>query len=183
MEDRELLDGLPILRLLPPQARSLVVGSFVPVDFTFGETIVEEGAPADAFFVLATGRARIVKRSERGEEIPLDTLRPGDSFGEMGLLEHSTRTATVRASSDVRALRLDKSVFEALVSQSPEIRRALELQIRHRRLSNFFHNFTPFTRLPADALRLLLDDLEPVEVPRGNLVLRQNAPAVITISK
>ena len=177
MEDRELLDGLSILRLLPAQARALVVGSFVPVDFTFGETIVEEGAPADAFFVLASGRARIVKRSERGEEIPLDTLRPGDSFGEMGLLEHSTRTATVRASSDVRALRLDKSVFEALVSQSPEIRRALELQIRHRRLSNFFHNFTPFARLPADALRLLLDDLKPVEVPRGNFVLRQNEPA------
>ena len=86
MDDRELLDSLSILRLLPTQARALVVGSFVPVEFTFGETIVEEGAPADAFFVLASGRARIVKRSDRGEEIALDTLRPGDSFGEMGLL-------------------------------------------------------------------------------------------------
>jgi HlyB family type I secretion system ABC transporter len=177
MEDRELLDSLPILRLLPGDARKLVVGSFVPVTFTFGETIVREGDPADAFYVLASGKARIVKRSEQGEEIPLDTLRPGDAFGEMGLLEHSTRTATVRASTDVRALRLDKSVFEALVSQSPKIRHYLELQIRHRRLSNFFHNFTPFARLPADALRTMLADLQPVSVGQGRLVLRQGDAA------
>ena len=43
MEERDLLDNLPILRLLPGDARALVVGSFEPVSFSFGDTIVREG--------------------------------------------------------------------------------------------------------------------------------------------
>ncbi|HYT32081.1 MAG TPA: peptidase domain-containing ABC transporter [Thermoanaerobaculia bacterium] len=177
MEERDLLDNLPILRLLPGDARALVVGSFEPVSFSFGDTIVREGEVADAFYVLASGRARIVKNADTGEEIPMSSLRAGDSFGEMGLLDHSTRTATVRASSDVWAWRLDKSVFEALLVQTPEIRQYLELQIRHRQLSNFFRHFTPFTRLPPPALALLLGDLENVTCDRGDLVVRQGEAA------
>jgi HlyB family type I secretion system ABC transporter len=177
LEERDLLDNLPILRLLPGDARTLVVGSFQPVSFSFGDTIVREGEPADAFYVLASGRARIVKNTDAGEEIPLSSLRAGDSFGEMGLLDHSTRTATVRASSDVQAWRLDKSVFEALLVQTPEIRQYLELQIRYRQLSNFFRHFTAFTRLPAPALALLLGDLENVTCDRGALVVRQGEAA------
>ncbi|HTD53024.1 MAG TPA: cyclic nucleotide-binding domain-containing protein, partial [Thermoanaerobaculia bacterium] len=177
MEERDLLDNLPILRLLPGDARALVVDSFEPVSFSFGDTIVREGEVADAFYVLASGRARIVKNADTSDEIPMSSLRAGDSFGEMGLLDHSTRTATVRASSDVRAWRLDKSVFEALLVQTPEIRQYLELQIRHRQLSNFFRHFTPFTRLPPPALALLLGDLENVTCDRGDLVVRQGEAA------
>jgi ATP-binding cassette subfamily B protein len=176
MTDRDLLEGLAILRFLPASARALVVDSFVPVSFTFGDTIVKEGDPADAFYVLVSGRARIVRRTEQGEEISLSTLRAGDSFGEMGLLEHSTRTATVRASSDVSALRLDKSVFESLLKQSPDIRIYLELQIKHRKLENFFRHFTPFARLPPDALQLLLDELASVSAPPRTLVVREGDP-------
>ena len=176
MSDRDLLEGLAILRFLPQSARALVVDSFVPVSFSFGDIIVREGDPADAFYVLVSGRARIIKRTEQGEEISLNTLRSGDSFGEMGLLEHSTRTATVRASSDVSALRLDKSVFESLLKQSPDIRIYLELQIKHRKLENFFRHFTPFARLPPEALQLLLDELASVSVAAGTLVVREGDP-------
>src|SRR5215471_5609212 len=176
MSDRDLLEGLAILRFLPQSARALVVDSFVPVSFSFGDIIVREGDPADAFYVLVSGRARIIKRTEQGEEISLNTLRSGDSFGEMGLLEHSTRTATVRASSDVSALRLDKSVFESLLKQSPDIRIYLELQIKHRKLENFFRHFTPFARLPPEALQLLLDELASVSVTAGTMVVREGDP-------
>jgi HlyB family type I secretion system ABC transporter len=173
VDDRSVLEDLPILRFLPGEARALVTSSFVPVDFSFGDTIVREGDDADSFFVLVSGKARIVKKAEQGEEIALATLRPGDSFGEMGLLDHSTRTATVRASSDVSTLRLDKAVFEALVRQSPGIRQYFELQIKHRKLENFFRHFTPFTRLPPEALQRLLAELEPLAVDEGTLVVRQ----------
>src|SRR5215472_6784135 len=176
MSERDLLEGLAILRFLPQSARALVVDSFVPVSFSFGDIIVREGDPADAFYVLVSGRARIIKKTEQGEEISLNTLRSGDSFGEMGLLEHSTRTATVRASSDVSALRLDKSVFESLLKQSPDIRIYLELQIKHRKLENFFRHFTPFARLPPEALQLLLDELASVSVAPGTIVVREGDP-------
>src|SRR6202040_4244929 len=118
---RAMLDNLPLLELLPPDARQLVVDSFVPVAFPFGSVIVTEGEEADAFYVLATGRARVVKKGEHGQEVSLAAMRPGDSFGEIGLLQQTTRSATVRASADVELFRLDRSVFEALVRNHPAL--------------------------------------------------------------
>ncbi|HEY7676695.1 MAG TPA: peptidase domain-containing ABC transporter [Candidatus Methylomirabilis sp.] len=174
MDDaRSMLADLPALGLLPPDLRKLVVDSFVPASFPFGSLIVREGDEGDAFYVLASGRARVVKQAEGGEEIALNVLRPGDSFGEMGLLERTARTATVRASSDAEVFRLDRSVFTALVENYPEIRDYFELQIRHRTLHNFFRVYSPFGRLPVEALRTMLAGLETVIVQARELVIRQ----------
>ena len=134
MEERDLLDNLPILRLLPGDARALVVGSFEPVSFSFGDTIVREGEVADAFYVLASGRARIVKNADTGEEIPMSSLRAGDSFGEMGLLDHSTRTATVRAgaTSEVIVAALDRAAFDHLLAGSAPTKEEISRAMRQR---------------------------------------------------
>ncbi len=177
LDERERLEELPILRYLPAQARAIVLDSFVPETFSFGDVIVAEGDPASAFYVLVSGRARIVKKTDTGEEIPLNTLRPGESFGEIGLLEHTTRTATVRASGDVSTLRLDKSVFEALVRQNPEIRHWFEIQTERRKLENFFRHYAPFARLSPEALGILLGELEPVVVEKGTLIVEEGGAA------
>jgi HlyB family type I secretion system ABC transporter len=170
------LEGLPLLALLPPDLRELVSARFVPVTYSFGAVIVSEGEEADALYVLTAGRLRVLKRDERGEEISLSVLRPGESFGEMGLLERTRRTATVRASSDVEALRLDRAAFDELVLGSPDLRRHFELQIRHRALHNFFRQYSAFGRLPVEALRVLLAELEVVAVAAGETVIRQGDP-------
>src|SRR2546430_16969685 len=62
----------------------------------FGDLIVKQGEPASAFYILISGRARVVKSgSSNGEEIVLGTLRPGESFGEAELTEGGTRSAPV----------------------------------------------------------------------------------------
>ena len=173
---RAALHELPLLAFLPPDVRDLVVDSFVPESFEFGSAIVREGEEADAFYVLVSGRARVIKTGRGGEEISLNVLRPGDSFGEMALLDSTTRAATVRASSDVEVFRLDKSLFNALLETNPEIRKYLDLHIRHRSLQNFFRLYSPFAGLPADALAALLDDLEVVTAEKGERVIRQGDP-------
>ncbi len=172
-DPRAILRDLPLLRFLPPEHRQRVVERFVPVSFPFGAVIVQEGTEADAFYVLAAGRARVVKRSAGGDEIPLNALRPGDSFGEMALLQPGTRTATVRASSDVEALRLDRAAFEALVEAYPDLKQYFALQVRHRSLHNFLREYSPFGRLPVEALALFLETLETVSVEAGTLVIGQ----------
>jgi HlyB family type I secretion system ABC transporter len=171
------LDDLPILRLLPDQARALVVHSFVPACFPFGSVIVREGEVADALYLLVSGRARVLKQGESGEEVPLGLLQPGDSFGEMGLLDGAPRSATVRASSDVVALRLDRSIFEALLRVHPEIRVYFELQSKCRKLQGFFRHFPAFARLPPEAVvGIVLAELKPFPVESGQLVVRQGDP-------
>jgi len=173
---RELLDDLPLLQFVPAETRRLVAASFVPVSFAFGQPIVTEGAPADAFYMLASGTARVIKTGLTGEEVSLALLRPGDCFGEMGLLQDTTRNATVRASGDVDVFRLDRSIFQALVHATPDLRSQIELQVKHRHLHTFFRLYSPFAKLPTPALKLLLGELKTTSVGPGDIVIKEGAP-------
>src|SRR5215212_12043316 len=106
-----VLPEIPIFALMPPDVRTLVVASLEPVSCKFGEVIVHEGDDADAFYVIVSGSARALKHADNGDEVPLDVLRTGDSFGFVELIEETPRVATVRASEELHALRLDRAVF------------------------------------------------------------------------
>ncbi len=167
------LDGLPVLKLLSDDARRLVVEAFEPVSYGFGEVIVEEGARADGFYVIVSGSARVLRRGEQGEERSLGMLGPGDSFGEIALLEDGHRTATVRASGAVEALKLDKAVFRAVVQVNPEIREHFEHHFERVHLRDLFRLSSEFSQLDPDTLESLIDALERVTVAKGEIVVRQ----------
>jgi HlyB family type I secretion system ABC transporter len=176
--DRGVLDELPILRFLPDDARALVVRRFVAASYPFGTVIAAEGTPTDALYVLVSGRARVVKKGADGDEIALNILRAGDSFGEAELLDAKPRPTTVRASSDVLALRLDASDFRGLVDAHPDIRTYLELQLKHATLQRFFRNVPAFNRLPPEAVAgVVLAELEPVVFDAGDTIYRQGDQA------
>jgi CRP-like cAMP-binding protein len=126
MSDKQIaLEQLPMMMSLPPELKKLVIDCFAPASFSFGGDIVTEGEEADAVYVLAQGRARMVKRGVNGEEIPLNLLEPGETFGATGLLDPTVigkRATTVRASSDVQAYKLDPTLFQALLANHPEIK-------------------------------------------------------------
>ena len=170
------LENLPLLTLLPEELRKLVVESFVPLQFGFGETILREGDPPDGFYVLQSGLARVVKRAEDGQEVSLSVLHEGEFFGEAGLLEATPRTASVRAASEVHCLRLDVSVFAALVRVYPRIGEAFALQTRARRLSNFLRVHSAFARLPQAVIAPMLTRLSAIELQPGELAVREGDP-------
>src|SRR5262245_41432769 len=90
MSDKRIaLEELPMMMFLPQDLKRLVMDCFVPASFNFGGDIVVEGEESDAVYVLAEGRARMVKRGVNGEEIPLNVLKPGETFGATGLLDPS----------------------------------------------------------------------------------------------
>jgi ATP-binding cassette subfamily B protein len=168
-----ILEQVRVLQLLPEDARRLVQGSFVPVSFGFGELIVEEGSAADGFYVIVSGSARLLRRADTGEEMSLGSLGPGDSFGEIALLEDGDRTSSVRASSPVEALKLDRSVFRAVLESSPEIRGHFERHVERLRLRDLFRLSSLMGALEPDTLDALIHSVERVTVGRGELVVRQ----------
>ena len=172
-DSRSILKNTPLLRLLPSDVRKIVIDSFLPLSISFGLPIVKEDEPANAFYVLVSGKARVVKKAQNGEEIELNVLRPGDSFGEMSLMEDTAARATVRAVSEVEVLKLDRSVFNAVVQNNPQIRKYLELQSRHRSIHNFFQLYAPFKGLPTEALDILLKELEETVFPSNTMVISE----------
>jgi ATP-binding cassette subfamily B protein len=159
--------------MLPPVVRERVASHLAEVTYGFGDVIVREGDQADAFYVLTGGRARVVKTGEGGEELPLNVLRAGDPFGEMALHQGGVRTATVRCSSEVTALRLGRDDFLRLVGELPELRETLELRVRHRALHNFLREFSELGHLPLPVLRSLLERLTPVTCAAGAMIVQE----------
>jgi ABC-type bacteriocin/lantibiotic exporter with double-glycine peptidase domain/CRP-like cAMP-binding protein len=173
LDPRALVGELAAFAILPEQVRTLVAESFELVSYPFGAVVVREGDEADAFFVLAAGSARVVKEGEHGEEVPLNVLRRGDSFGEMALLAETVRLATVRASSAVQALRLGKSVFAALTRSHPQVREVFQALANGRSLWNFFRVHSAFSQLSNEALALLVSELERVNVRTREIIVRE----------
>src|ERR1700759_360819 len=104
----EILQRSAFLKLLPEEHRARLSEVFRSEHYEFGDLIVRQGEEADAFYLLTSGRARGVKSTVHGEELVLQTLRPGSEFGESALIDGGTRTATVRCSTSVEVLRLGR---------------------------------------------------------------------------
>ncbi|MBA3832173.1 MAG: peptidase domain-containing ABC transporter [Chthoniobacterales bacterium] len=180
--DDSLLRRSSLFQFLPEEHFEKLRALLQEEHHEFGDIIVRQGEPAASFYVLLSGRARVVKVDQNGAEIVLASLKPGDSFGEAALAEGGTRSATVRCSTGVEALRLDRDDFLELATQNPELKQHLEMTARHRALHGFLYQFSNFGRLPVPALRSLIEKLEPIEVEKGGAIIKQgDAPGAMFI--
>ena len=76
-----------------------------------GAVLIREGAEADDFFVLTAGEVEVTAAGEAGAEHTLGVLGPPNYFGEIGLLGHRPRTATVKAIAQCTLYRINGSDF------------------------------------------------------------------------
>ena len=84
--------------------------------FAAGETVVKEGADGAAFFLIVSGEATVaVRGAERA------SLRPGDHFGEIALIDEGLRSSTITATTDVRCYGLTPWQFRPLVEENATI--------------------------------------------------------------
>lgn len=84
-----------------------------------GAAVVTEGEEADAFYVIESGAMSVRSHGDAPLDTDLPGLVTGDYFGEIGLLQHIPRTATVAATTDSTLLRIDGAAFlDALTSAS-----------------------------------------------------------------
>ena len=81
-----------------------------------GTVLIQEGAEADDFFVLITGEVEVLAAGESGVVQTLGVLTPPSYFGEIGLLEHRPRTATVKAVTPCTVFRIDGADFVAAMT-------------------------------------------------------------------
>lgn len=173
----EVLARTSLFRFVPQEQRARLHSLFKKAHYEFGEVITKQNDAADAFFVILSGRARVVRVDESGQELSLNSLGAGAEVGESALLSGGTRNATVRCSSTVEALRLERDDFLRLAEEFPEFKHSLELTARWRAMHGFLYQFSNFGRLPAPALLSLVDKLNSKEFAKGEIVLREGDPA------
>ena len=102
--------------------------------FLAGQTIIREGDAAESFFVMTKGAASVSQKGPTGEH-EISTLKAGDFFGEIGLLNGTVRQATVRATVPTEVLELDAAGFRDLV-ESSQVTAGRMHESMERRLAN-----------------------------------------------
>ena len=124
------LASVPLFAGLGKRELKKVAGAATVAHVPAGQHVVREGFTAEAFYVILEGEARATGTPGRSR------LGVGDFCGEMGLLDGSTRSASILAQTNVTAVRLPRKEFLDLVDHHAEIARALlaDLAARARRL-------------------------------------------------
>ena len=85
------------------------------VDADAGAELTDQGRPGQTAYVILEGTAAI----EVGGA-SINTVGPGDLVGEMALIDHRPRTATVRATSAMKLLAFDAARFRRLLDEMPK---------------------------------------------------------------
>ena len=113
-------DSVPVLKELPlfegMSSRHLRRIPARAKRYGAGETIVRAGDPGNAFYVILDGQVRV----EPPTGSPL-TLKAGDSFGEMALLDGAPRSADILAAGEVTVMVIGRAGFTKLLRSEPQI--------------------------------------------------------------
>ena len=122
------LKAVPILTELDEALLRDVAALFVTERYGEGRVVIQEGDPADKFYVIAHGRVEVTRRDPYALPQRLADLEDGDHFGEVALLWDVPRTATVRTSTPCVFLTLGRSQFLRFVQRDPALQtRLIEL--------------------------------------------------------
>lgn len=118
MISHQMAAALP--NVTPAQAAALTAESEL-LHIAPNTEIIQQGAPADLFYVIVRGQVEVVNHHPTGGDILLGTLGAGDYFGEAGLMQGRPRTATVRtpAESDAQVLAFTRAAFRDVIAESP----------------------------------------------------------------
>ena len=99
------------------QLQSLAQRKQLPAD----TNIFFQDDPSDSFYVVLTGSAKIYQTSEDGKQRTLKVLHPGESFGELAMIEGLSRSASVQTLEPTEILMLTRKDFEAFCDKHPAV--------------------------------------------------------------
>jgi len=110
----------PLFAGLPRRLLARLATRFFEKVYHPGDGVFEEGDPGRALFVVVEGEVEITRATPQGPYV-LNTLGPGDAFGELALIDDFPRSATARVAASTHLLILYKSDFDALMEGNARI--------------------------------------------------------------
>jgi len=137
--------------------------------YSTSETIIHQGEPDTALYLIVSGILRAVKYSQNGHEIWLSNMGVGELVGELGCLTSSNRTSTVLVEEDATVLVISSSQFLLSMTQYADLAVAVS-RLLARRLSRTSDQLTELTALPVstrlhqELLRVGIPDPQDSEI-------------------
>jgi len=161
-----VLEGMTAihLRILNSTSRVMHVSEGV-------ELLHEGDTPHDLYFVYS-GKLEIGKHID-GELKILASLKPGDVYGEFGILRKKSRYASVFTVEPSRIIRVELSTIYQIMEADTTLKKRLETLLYQRILDSFFFSHPAFRHMPTDIRATLTRELKTKYVERNTRLFSQ----------
>ena len=106
-----LIRNVPLFSLLRDTQLVLLTQVLLRKPYPKNSTVVAAGDPADALYIVISGRLKVLMSDKEGKEVILAILNQGDFFGEMGLIDQAPRSATVVTLEPCELLTITRTDF------------------------------------------------------------------------
>jgi len=115
-----LLREVPMFSKLSPEDLEQIAEIAQEQLFPDQALICREDEPGNTMFIIVSGKVKVTKKAGKKENV-IATRGAGEFVGEMAILESAPRSATLRASGDVRLLTIEGDAFERILLDRPEV--------------------------------------------------------------
>ncbi|XP_058446417.1 cGMP-dependent protein kinase, isozyme 2 forms cD4/T1/T3A/T3B isoform X2 [Malaya genurostris] len=139
-----------------------IVDCMYPVQYGAGSLIIKEGDVGSIVYVMEEGRVEVSREGKY-----LSTLSGAKVLGELAILYHCQRTATITAATDCKLWAVERQCFQTIMMRTGLIRQA--------EYSDFLKSVPIFKNLPEDTLCKISDVLEECYYQKGDYIIRQGA--------
>lgn len=119
-EEVELLRNIPMFARIEPSKLKLLAFTSERLAYARGQDLCVQGDDGDSAFIIIDGTAEVIVSTPKGP-LSVAAMKKNDVVGEIAILCDVPRTATVRATSDLTALRISKDLFFRLVMEFPQM--------------------------------------------------------------
>jgi len=130
-EEVELLKNIPLFAKIDPSKLKLLAFASERLTYAVDDILFDQGDIGDAAYIIIGGEAEVLVATPGGPLV-VATLKQNEIVGEIAILCNVPRTATVRAKTQLTALRVTKDLFFSLVVEFPEIAVEIMRELAHR---------------------------------------------------
>jgi CRP/FNR family transcriptional regulator, cyclic AMP receptor protein len=137
VQDSNFLRGVPLFIEFEPDELDAIAEAMLTFRYSPGDLILEEGNPNRALHILKSGQIRVSRRVH-DREVTLCELQPGQSFGELSIIEDGVASASLRAVTEGEVLSIPMDKLAAFLRRHPNAAakfwRAVAIDLRRRLL-------------------------------------------------
>lgn len=112
---------IPLFSQIADELLTTIAEAGIACTFDAGHIVFRDGDPGDCLYSILSGELRVLKQLEDGSMVELGRLGPGDSFGEVALLDGGPRSSTVQALTSCQVFSLSRDAFLGALPDSPRL--------------------------------------------------------------
>lgn len=167
------MDRTPLFSVLRPDEKQELSRQSAVVQFSIGQTIIEQGGASVSLLCVISGEVRMIEEQADGNAISLGLLKDGESFGWDGGTAQPVSPIAYSAAGSVRLLAIPAAQLREVLARNPGLERLLATYMSSRAVAMFLKRTTLLAAPDHEAVRTFLERMTVIHADRGQAIVRQ----------